>query len=52
MFVTTYQALSGAGYPGVASLSIADNVVPYIPDEEENGPGRPVNYSDGWAETP
>ena len=35
VFVTTYQALSGAGYPGVASLSIADNVVPYIPDEEE-----------------
>jgi aspartate-semialdehyde dehydrogenase len=35
VFVTTYQALSGAGYPGVASLSIADNIVPYIPDEEE-----------------
>ncbi|MCI4353443.1 MAG: aspartate-semialdehyde dehydrogenase [Thermoplasmata archaeon] len=33
--VSTYQALSGAGFPGVASLSIADNVVPYIPQEEE-----------------
>jgi aspartate-semialdehyde dehydrogenase len=33
--VTTYQSLSGAGYPGVPSLSIADNVVPYIPGEEE-----------------
>jgi aspartate-semialdehyde dehydrogenase len=33
--VTTFQALSGAGYPGVASLSISDNVVPYIPHEEE-----------------
>ncbi len=33
--VTTYQALSGAGYPGVPSLAIADNVVPYIPEEEE-----------------
>lgn len=33
--VTTFQALSGAGFPGVASLSIADNVVPYIPKEEE-----------------
>jgi aspartate-semialdehyde dehydrogenase len=32
---TTYQALSGAGYPGVPSLAITDNVVPYIPDEEE-----------------
>ena len=33
--VTSYQALSGAGYPGVASLSIADNVIPFIPHEEE-----------------
>lgn len=33
--VTTFQALSGAGFPGVASLSITDNVVPYIPHEEE-----------------
>lgn len=33
--VSTYQALSGAGYPGVPSLSIADNVVPFIRDEEE-----------------
>jgi aspartate-semialdehyde dehydrogenase len=33
--VTTYQALSGAGFPGVPSLAIADNVVPYIRDEEE-----------------
>ena len=33
--VSTYQALSGAGFPGVASLSITDNVVPYIPHEEE-----------------
>lgn len=33
--VATYQALSGAGYPGVPSLAITDNVVPYIRDEEE-----------------
>lgn len=33
--VTTMQALSGAGYPGVASLDIADNVIPYIANEEE-----------------
>jgi aspartate-semialdehyde dehydrogenase len=32
---TTLQALSGAGYPGVASLDIADNVMPYIAQEEE-----------------
>jgi aspartate-semialdehyde dehydrogenase len=33
--VATYQSLSGAGFPGVPSLSIADNVVPYIESEEE-----------------
>ena len=33
--VSTMQALSGAGYPGVASLDITDNVLPYIPNEEE-----------------
>ncbi len=33
--VATYQALSGAGYPGVPSLSITDNVVPFIREEEE-----------------
>jgi len=32
---TTMQAISGAGYPGVASLDIADNVLPYISQEEE-----------------
>lgn len=33
--VTTLQALSGAGYPGVASLDILDNVLPFINGEEE-----------------
>jgi aspartate-semialdehyde dehydrogenase len=33
--VVTMQAVSGAGFPGVASLSILDNVVPYIGGEEE-----------------
>jgi aspartate-semialdehyde dehydrogenase len=32
---TTMQALSGAGYPGVASLAISDNVLPFIAGEEE-----------------
>ncbi|HEU4712607.1 MAG TPA: aspartate-semialdehyde dehydrogenase [Pyrinomonadaceae bacterium] len=32
---TTMQALSGAGYPGVASLDVIDNVLPYIGGEEE-----------------
>jgi len=33
--VTTMQALSGAGYPGVPSLAITENVIPYIKNEEE-----------------
>jgi aspartate-semialdehyde dehydrogenase len=33
--VVSMQALSGAGYPGVASLDIIDNVIPYIDGEEE-----------------
>jgi aspartate-semialdehyde dehydrogenase len=34
VIVTTMQAVSGAGYPGVASLSILGNVIPYISGEE------------------
>jgi aspartate-semialdehyde dehydrogenase len=33
--VTTLQAVSGAGYPGVPSLDIIGNVIPYIEEEEE-----------------
>ena len=32
---STYQAISGAGYPGVPSLDILGNVIPYIRNEEE-----------------
>lgn len=35
VFVVTMQAISGAGYPGVASLDILGNVIPYIAKEEE-----------------
>ncbi len=35
VFVTTMQAVSGAGYPGVPSLDILGNVVPFIKNEEE-----------------
>lgn len=35
VFVSTYQALSGAGYPGVPSLDAVGNVVPFISHEEE-----------------
>jgi aspartate-semialdehyde dehydrogenase (non-peptidoglycan organisms) len=33
--ISTYQALSGAGYPGVPSLDAVGNVIPYIGGEEE-----------------
>ncbi len=35
LFVSTMQAVSGAGYPGVPALDILGNVVPYIKNEEE-----------------
>jgi aspartate-semialdehyde dehydrogenase len=35
VLVTTMQAVSGAGYPGVASMDILGNVIPNIPGEEE-----------------
>lgn len=35
VLVTTLQAVSGAGYPGVPSLDMIDNIVPYIGTEEE-----------------
>jgi aspartate-semialdehyde dehydrogenase len=35
VIISTMQALSGAGYPGVASLDIIDNVIPFISGEEE-----------------
>jgi aspartate-semialdehyde dehydrogenase len=34
LFVATMQAVSGAGYPGVPTLDILGNVIPYIGDEE------------------
>ncbi len=35
LIITTLNALSGAGYPGVASLDIIDNIIPYVGDGEE-----------------
>jgi aspartate-semialdehyde dehydrogenase len=42
VMVTTMQAVSGAGYPGVSSLDIVDNVVPYIGGEEEKLETEPL----------
>jgi len=42
MIVSTLQAVSGAGYPGPASIDIIDNVVPYIGGEEEKSEVEPA----------
>jgi aspartate-semialdehyde dehydrogenase len=39
--VVTMQAISGAGYPGVSSFDIFDNVIPYIGGEESKFDGEP-----------
>lgn len=44
--VATMQALSGAGYPGVASLDAVGNVVPHIPGEEEKIETEPLRILD------
>ncbi|KAF9528047.1 hypothetical protein CPB83DRAFT_767387 [Crepidotus variabilis] len=49
--VTTMQAISGAGYPGVASLDIMDNVVPYISGEEEKIEWETLKILGGVAES-
>jgi aspartate-semialdehyde dehydrogenase len=40
--VVTLQAISGAGYPGVSSLDIMDNVIPFISGEEEKMEREPL----------
>ena len=51
LLVTTMQALSGAGYPGVPSLDALDNVVPYIGGEEEKVVAETQRFLGGWDET-
>jgi len=41
MIITTLQAVSGAGYPGVPSLDLVDNIVPFIGGEEEKSEQEP-----------
>ncbi|MBD3193447.1 MAG: aspartate-semialdehyde dehydrogenase [Candidatus Lokiarchaeota archaeon] len=42
IITTTLQAVSGAGYPGVPSLDMIDNIVPYIGGEEEKSEKEPL----------
>ena len=46
--VTTMQALSGAGYPGVSALDITGNVVPYIKGEEDKLVTEPLKLLGNW----
>jgi len=48
MFVVTMQAVSGAGYPGVPSLDILGNVVPFISGEEEKMEEEPQKLLGRW----
>jgi len=48
IFVVTLQAVSGAGYPGVASLDILGNVVPFIGGEEEKMEQEPQKLLGRW----
>lgn len=59
LILTTMQAVSGAGYPGVASLDVIDNIVPLIPGEEEKTEVEPLKIlgelkggSAGWRIIP
>ena len=48
IFVVTMQAVSGAGYPGVASMDIQGNVVPFISGEEEKMETEPQKLLGKW----
>jgi aspartate-semialdehyde dehydrogenase len=55
VMAVTMQAVSGAGYPGVASLDILGNVIPYIAKEEEKmeeETGKLLGSLDGSQITP
>ncbi|MGQ0798212.1 MAG: aspartate-semialdehyde dehydrogenase [Methanobacteriota archaeon] len=48
--VSTYQALSGAGYPGVPSLDIVGNVLPFIENEEEKMRREAKKILGSWSD--
>lgn len=48
--VTTFQAISGAGYPGVPSYDILDNVAPYIGGEEAKVESETQKMLGTWSE--
>ncbi|MDP9245187.1 MAG: aspartate-semialdehyde dehydrogenase [Chloroflexota bacterium] len=49
LIVSTMQSISGAGYPGVPSLDVLDNVVPFIGGEEEKVVEETQKFLGGWG---
>lgn len=49
VMMTSMQAISGAGYPGVASMDIVDNVMPFIGGEEEKCEVEPQKILGSFA---
>jgi aspartate-semialdehyde dehydrogenase len=50
VLVTTMQAISGAGYPGLPSYDILDNAIPYIGGEEEKVESETLKMLGDWQE--
>jgi aspartate-semialdehyde dehydrogenase len=48
VFAVTLQAISGAGYPGIASMDIHANVIPFISGEEEKMESEPQKLLGKW----
>lgn len=51
VLVTTFQAISGAGYPGVPSYDILDNVIPFIGGEEAKLESETQKMLGTWSES-
>ncbi|HEY4034057.1 MAG TPA: aspartate-semialdehyde dehydrogenase [Ktedonobacteraceae bacterium] len=50
VLITTLQAISGAGYPGLSSFDILDNAIPYIGGEEEKLESETLKMLGSWKE--
>ena len=50
VLVTTMQAISGAGYPGLSAYDMLDNVMPYISGEEEKMESETLKMLGMWQE--
>jgi len=51
VLVTTMQAISGAGYPGVPSYDILDNIIPFIGGEEDKLESETQKMLGSWSES-